>query len=177
MIILKNEHPIICSLAGTHGKHDSGQFIPYTSCYDRRRQKFLFPFGKLPFGLDHGSISFIPKGTCHNDPAKFFLLTFRTESYGTSRTEMLGFDIPTNGWTLDELQSGRYRTKVLESGISRKCGSTRFSLEHFSRCQRNGNDQQGPQYSQLCRRALHPRTSETSEECIFCHSFIRCLSS
>ena len=109
MIILKNEPPMICSFAGTNGTHDSGQFMPYTTCYDRRHQKFWFPFGKLPVGLDHGSISYIPKGTCHEtDPAKLILLNFRTEAYGVARPEMLGFDIPTNGWTLDELQSGRY---------------------------------------------------------------------
>jgi hypothetical protein len=110
MTVIQNEPPMICSFAGTNGTHDSGLFLPYTTCYDRLRQKYWFPFGRLPFGLDHGSISYIPKGTCHNEtPARLIILNFRTSAYGTQRTEMLGFDIPTNGWTLDELQSDRYR--------------------------------------------------------------------
>jgi hypothetical protein len=66
--------------------------------------------------LDHGSISLIPKGTCHeSDPAKLIILNFRTQAYGTQRTgEMLGFDVPENGWTLDQLQSDRYR--IQETG-------------------------------------------------------------
>jgi hypothetical protein len=110
MTILPNEPPMICSFAGTNGTHDSGKFLATTTCYDRLRKKFWFPFGRLPFGLDHGSISFIPKGTCHeSDPAKLVILNYRTHAYGTQRTEMLGFDVPENGWTLEELQSDRYR--------------------------------------------------------------------
>jgi hypothetical protein len=107
MTILPNEPPMICSFAGTD---DSGKFLATTTCYDRLRKKFFFPFGRLPFGLDHGSISCIPKGTCHeSDPAKLIILNYRTHAYGLQRTEMLGFDVPENGWTLEELQSDRYR--------------------------------------------------------------------
>jgi hypothetical protein len=103
--IIPDEPPMICTFGGTIGRHDSGGFVPYSACFDRVREKFWFPFGKLPLAFDHGSISFVPKSTCHaGDPARLVILNFRTESYGTQRSEMMGYDMPDNGWTLEHLE-------------------------------------------------------------------------
>ena len=106
LTILPNEPPMICTFGGTLGSHDQGTFLPYASCYDRIRQKWWFPFGKMPLALDHGSISVTPKNACKKgDPSRLLILNFRTESYGVERSEMLGFDMPKELWTLSELQT------------------------------------------------------------------------
>jgi len=112
LTIIPNEPPMICTFAGTQGKHDSGIFLPFTQCYDRRREKWWTPFGKLPYGLDHGSLALIPAGTCHtNDPARVLIFNFRTEPYGNPHPEFLAFDMR-DGWTLETLLE--YEEKVPE---------------------------------------------------------------
>jgi hypothetical protein len=83
LTIISNEPPIICTFAGTQGRHDNGIFLPYTQCYDRIHEKWWRPFGNLPYGLDHGSLAVVPAGTCHSkDPARVLIFNFRTEPYG-----------------------------------------------------------------------------------------------
>eukprot|EP00934_Nitzschia_sp_Nitz4_P007800 Nitzschia sp. Nitz4//scaffold103_size77763//64191//65978//NITZ4_005452-RA/size77763-snap-gene-0.53-mRNA-1//1//CDS//3329532349//7790//frame0 len=95
----EKEPPHICTFGGTHGNHDTGDFLPYSSCYDRVQQKWHFPFGSLPMGLDHGSLAYIPEGRCHpNDPARILILNFRTENYGTQSPLILAYDFP-EVWT------------------------------------------------------------------------------
>lgn len=57
--------PHMHSFGGTKGNHNTGTFLPYTACFDRVCEKWHYPFGKMPYGLDHGSIAHIPAGTCH----------------------------------------------------------------------------------------------------------------
>ena len=105
-----NEPPMICTFGGTQGTHDRGKFLRETACYDRVRGKWWSgdhsPFGWLPYGLDHGSLAAIPAGVCHpQDPARLLILNFRTKPYGDAHPEILGYDLPANGWTLEELES------------------------------------------------------------------------
>eukprot|EP00980_Cylindrotheca_fusiformis_P000007 scaffold1_cov108-Cylindrotheca_fusiformis.AAC.7 len=100
----------ICVFGGTDGPHDRGTFLPYTSCYDRKEEKWNHPFGRLPFGLDHGNALHLPAGVCNPaDPERILILNFRTESYGTQRPEILAIDIPSSSssspWTDEELAS------------------------------------------------------------------------
>lgn len=104
--VLPNEPPMICSFAGTRGKHDSGEFLPQTQCYDRLRKRWWSPFGEMPFGLDHGNAAIIPSGTCkENDPARIIIMNFRTEPYGDIHPEVLAHDLPDDRWTLDALET------------------------------------------------------------------------
>ncbi|KAL9190972.1 hypothetical protein ACHAXT_000678 [Thalassiosira profunda] len=104
--IIRDEPPMICSFAGTNGRHNSGEFLPHTQCYDRVREKWWRPFGKLPYGLDHGNMAVVPPGACDaTDPGKLLIFNYRTEPYGRPHREMLAFDLPQEGWSLDELRS------------------------------------------------------------------------
>jgi hypothetical protein len=95
--------PHICSFGGTQGNHDTGNFLPYTACYDRVRQKWHYPFGKLPYGFDHGSLAHIPAGVCHpSDPARLLIFNYRKSNYGTQASEILAFDLPER-WSEAEL--------------------------------------------------------------------------
>eukprot|EP00934_Nitzschia_sp_Nitz4_P009230 Nitzschia sp. Nitz4//scaffold178_size73299//32566//34477//NITZ4_005702-RA/size73299-snap-gene-0.143-mRNA-1//-1//CDS//3329539131//9220//frame0 len=95
----ENEPPHVCTFGGTHGSHNKGDFLPYSSCYDRVQQKWHFPFGRLPTGFDHGSVSFVPKGRCHpSDPARILIMNFRTKNYGTQSPLILAYDFPEE-WT------------------------------------------------------------------------------
>jgi hypothetical protein len=60
--------PHICVFGGTQGSHDRGTFLPYTACYDLVAQKWHHPFGRMPFGFDHGSVVRLPSGVC--DPSE-----------------------------------------------------------------------------------------------------------
>lgn len=84
----------------------SGTFLPYVSCYDRTTNNWVYPFGKLPVGMDHLSVAVIPKSACNpEDPARVLLFNFRTKNYSThTSAEILAFDIPTGGWSRDELE-------------------------------------------------------------------------
>lgn len=75
------------------------------SCYDRVRDKWVYPFGKLPFGMDHLNIVVIPRGACiSSDPARVLVFNFRTGSYNTTPlAQIWAHDIPYEGWTDDEL--------------------------------------------------------------------------
>eukprot|EP00980_Cylindrotheca_fusiformis_P000005 scaffold1_cov108-Cylindrotheca_fusiformis.AAC.5 len=96
----------ICVFGGTHGEHDKGTFLPYTSCYDREEQKWNHPFGRLPFGLDHGNALHLPAGICDPaDPERILISNFRTEPYGTPHSEILAVDIPSSPWTDEQLAS------------------------------------------------------------------------
>jgi hypothetical protein len=90
----------------------SGIFLPYVSCYDRSSDKWVYPFGKLPVGMDHLSVAVVPKSACHpEDPARVLLFNFRTKNYSThTSAEILAFDIPSIGWTRDELDSSTAET-------------------------------------------------------------------
>lgn len=93
----------ICTFGGTQGSHDTGTFLPYSACYDREAEKWHFPFGRMPFGFDHGSIVHLPPGVCDpSDPARILIFNFRTETYGKQRPEMLAFDIPSDAWSPEE---------------------------------------------------------------------------
>ena len=60
----------------------------------------------LPYGLDHGNMAVVPPGTCDaTDPGKLLLFNYRTEPYGRPHAEMLAYDLPPNGWTLEALKS------------------------------------------------------------------------
>jgi len=103
--IIPDEPPMICSFAGTQGNHDRGIFLPDTQCYDRLRERWWSPFGKLPYGLDHGSLAVVPAGTCHEkDPARILIFNFRTRPYGNPHPEFLAQNLPKDGWSLDTLQ-------------------------------------------------------------------------
>lgn len=104
--IIKGEPPMVCVAGGTDGTHDRGRFIRQTYCYDRVRSVWHSPFGMLPYGLDHGSLAVIEPGVCHpDDPGRWLILNFRTKPYGDAHSEILAFDLPKNGWSLDELQT------------------------------------------------------------------------
>jgi hypothetical protein len=103
--IIPNEPPMICTFGGTVDRHDSGKFLPYSTCYDRVREKWWFPFGRLPMGFDHGSTAFVPANACHpDDPSRVMILNFRTVSYGTQRSEVLAYDLPSEGWNVEDLE-------------------------------------------------------------------------
>eukprot|EP00980_Cylindrotheca_fusiformis_P011999 scaffold2838_cov112-Cylindrotheca_fusiformis.AAC.1 len=96
----------ICAFGGTDGQHDTGTFLPYTSCYDRKEQKWNHPFGRLPFGFDHGNAVHLPAGICDpSDPERILIANFRTEPYGSPHSEILAFDIPSSPWTDKQLAS------------------------------------------------------------------------
>ena len=84
-----------------------GIFLPYVSCYDRSIEKWVYPFGKLPMGMDHLSIAVVPKGACNpQDPSRVLVFNFRTKNYSThTSAEILAFDLPKDGWTRDFLNS------------------------------------------------------------------------
>ena len=81
--------------------------MPYVSCYDRLTRKWVYPFGKLPVGMDHLSVVVVPKAACHpKDPSRILVFNFRTKNYSThTSAEILAFDIPKDGWTRDVLES------------------------------------------------------------------------
>jgi len=94
----------ICSFGGTQGHHNSGTFLPYASCYDRVRERWHFPFGKLPFGFDHGGLARIPAGTCRpDDPERILIFDFRTQCYGTASSSFLAYDLPSK-WEEEDLE-------------------------------------------------------------------------
>jgi hypothetical protein len=94
--------PHICAFGGTHGSHDAGEFLPYVSCYDREAEKWHYPFGALPYGLDHGNAVEIPAGLCSpDDPRRMLILNYRKSSYGNQSSTILGFDFPSGGWSTD----------------------------------------------------------------------------
>eukprot|EP00532_Pseudo-nitzschia_australis_P008441 CAMPEP_0168164700 /NCGR_PEP_ID=MMETSP0139_2-20121125/1084_1 /TAXON_ID=44445 /ORGANISM="Pseudo-nitzschia australis, Strain 10249 10 AB" /LENGTH=614 /DNA_ID=CAMNT_0008081749 /DNA_START=407 /DNA_END=2251 /DNA_ORIENTATION=+ len=103
---VSGEPPVICAFGGTNGNHDTGIFLPYVSCYDRISENWVYPFGKLPVGMDHLSVAVVPKAACHpDDPARVLVFNFRTKNYSThTSAEILAFDIPKNGWTREELE-------------------------------------------------------------------------
>lgn len=100
------EPPLVCAFGGTNGNHDTGIFLPYVSCYDRVVNKWVYPFGRLPVGMDHLSVVVVPKAACNpEDPARVLVFNFRTKNYSThTSAEILAFDIPSNGWTREELE-------------------------------------------------------------------------
>ena len=53
--IVPNEPLQICTFGGTHGNHDTGSFLSYTSCYDQLRQRWQFPFGSKLQHIDNVS--------------------------------------------------------------------------------------------------------------------------
>lgn len=96
----------ICTFGGTDGQHDTGTYLPYTACFDRVAQKWHHPFGKLPYGFDHGSLAHIPAGVCDpSDPARLLIFNYRTKNYGTQATEMLAFDMPSKPWRKEQLET------------------------------------------------------------------------
>jgi hypothetical protein len=98
--------PHICVFGGTNGSHDKGTYLPYTACYDRVAQKWHHPFGRMPFGFDHGSVVHLPSGVCNpSDPERVLILNFRTKSYGQQRPEIMAFDIPSSPWSDEDLSS------------------------------------------------------------------------
>jgi hypothetical protein len=101
------DHPEhICVFGGTQGSHDTGAFLPYTACYDRVAQKWHHPFGRMPFGFDHGNVVHLPSGVCDpSDPERILVFNFRTESYGQQRPEIMAFDIPSSPWSDEALNS------------------------------------------------------------------------
>ncbi|CAE7885343.1 unnamed protein product, partial [Symbiodinium microadriaticum] len=101
--IVPGEPPMICSFGGTNGHHNSGIFQPYATCYDRLRERFWFPFGKMPYGMDHGSIVVTPTGVCGAQRRTVIILNYRIAPYGSARPEMLAHDLPESGWTAEEL--------------------------------------------------------------------------
>jgi hypothetical protein len=104
--ILPKEPPMICSFGGTNGTHDRGKFLPNTYCYDRIREKWWTPFGRLPYGLDHGSLAVIPAAVCGpSDPERILILNFRTRPYGDAHPEILAHDLPREGWTVEQLEA------------------------------------------------------------------------
>lgn len=104
--------PHICSFGGTLGSHDTGTFLKYASCFDRRLERWTHPFGAMPIGLDHGSISVVPAGTCAaSDPARVLILNYRVACYGTPRPEILAFDSPPKGWSESELKTTSAETR------------------------------------------------------------------
>jgi hypothetical protein len=106
LTIIQGEPPMICVFGGTVGSHDSGIFQPYTICYDRLREKWWFPMGTLPYGIDHASIAVVPPSTCQNeDPGRIILLNYRDQPYGVPVSKMLAFDLPRDGWTIEQLSS------------------------------------------------------------------------
>jgi hypothetical protein len=102
---IRGEPPLICAFGGTDGNHDTGIFLPYVSCFDRKTDKWVYPFGKLPVGMDHLSVAVVPKSACHpEDPARVLMFNYRTKNYAThTSAEILAFDIPKDGWTRQEL--------------------------------------------------------------------------
>jgi len=103
--IIPNEPPMICNFGGTKDRHDSGQFFPYTACYDRVREHWWHPFGAMPLSLDHANVALIPSGICQaDDPARIFVLNFRTRSYADQSGAILAFDLPSTGWTVEHLE-------------------------------------------------------------------------
>jgi hypothetical protein len=109
--IIPGEPMMICSFAGTHGTHNKGAFLPNTQCYDRVRERWWYPFGKLPYGLDHGNVAVIPAGMCSGgadpmEPARILIFNFRTKHYEHPRVpEILAHDLPESGWTVEELEA------------------------------------------------------------------------
>ncbi|CAE7266948.1 unnamed protein product [Symbiodinium sp. CCMP2456] len=101
--IIPGEPPMICSFGGTNGHHNSGIFQPYATCYDRLRERFWFPFGKMPYGMDHGSIAVTPTGLCGDQRRTVIILNYRIVPYGSQRPEMLAHDLPESGWTAEGL--------------------------------------------------------------------------
>eukprot|EP00439_Symbiodinium_sp_Y106_P078087 s562_g16.t3 len=103
--IIPDEPPMICSFGGTDGHHNSGIFQPYATCYDRLRERFWFPFGKMPYGMDHASIVVTPAGVCgeQKQNRSVIILNYRIVPYGSQRPEMLAHDLPEDGWTAEEL--------------------------------------------------------------------------
>jgi len=91
-----NHPPYICSFGDTNGNHDTGEFLPHASCYDRVANRWVHPFGKLPFGFDHGSLTLIPPGVCHStDPSpRILIFNFRTKTYGTQEAKIMAYDLP-----------------------------------------------------------------------------------
>lgn len=80
--------------------------MPYASCYDRIRERWVHPFGKLPFGFDHGSLALIPPGVCQpSDPSRILIFNYRTKAYGTQKATVVAFDLPSERWSEDELSS------------------------------------------------------------------------
>ena len=80
--IVPGEPPMICSFGGTNGHHNSGIFQPYATCYDRLRERFWFPFGKMPYGMDHGSIVVTPTGVCGAQRRTVIILNYRIAPFG-----------------------------------------------------------------------------------------------
>ena len=70
-------------------------------------EKWVYPFGKLPVGMDHLSVVVTPKSACRpDDPARVLVFNYRTKNYSThTSAEILAFDIPDDGWTKEELGS------------------------------------------------------------------------
>ncbi|CAE7243034.1 unnamed protein product [Symbiodinium natans] len=75
--IIPDEPPMICSFGGRNGNHNSGIFQPYATCYDRLRERFWFFFGKMPYGMDHGSIVVTPPGVCGAQRRSVIILNYR----------------------------------------------------------------------------------------------------
>lgn len=100
------DHPAhICMFGGTDGSHNTGTFLPYASCYDREAKKWNHPFGRMPFGFDHGSVVHLPSGICDpDDPERMLIFNYRLKSYGAQRPEIMAFDLPFSGhWSDEEL--------------------------------------------------------------------------
>lgn len=104
--VIQGEPPFICAFGGTDGNHDEGIFLPYVSCYDRVSEMWVYPFGKLPVGMDHLSVAVVPGAACSpGDPTRVLTFNFRTKNYAThTSAEILAFDLPPNGWTREELE-------------------------------------------------------------------------
>ncbi|KAL3921595.1 MAG: hypothetical protein SGILL_002667, partial [Bacillariaceae sp.] len=109
---VQGEPPLICAFGGTDGNHDTGIFLPYVSCFDRKEENWVYPFGKLPVGMDHLSVAVVPKSACQPEaPARVLLFNFRTKNYSThTSAEILAFDIPSDGWTRQELDESEADT-------------------------------------------------------------------
>ena len=71
--------------------HDHGTFLCFMQCYDRVRERWWSPFGNLPYGFDHGSLTVIPAGTCHEeDPGRVLIFNFQTQPYGNPHFRVSG---------------------------------------------------------------------------------------
>lgn len=97
----------ICTFGGTDGKHDSGKFLDLVSCYDRRRQRWHWPFPRLPIPLDHPNAVVLPAGRCSaGSPSRILIMNFRTRPYGGQHhPEVLAMDLVQRPQTPDS--SGR----------------------------------------------------------------------
>jgi len=85
----------ICAFGGTDGSHDNGEFLDTVQCFDRRKNVWNEPFGKLPIGLDHANAIHVPSDSCKDKyPDRVLVMNFRSAPYASPHPEILAFDMP-----------------------------------------------------------------------------------